>query len=1257
MPLTTYPSILQLLDLGQAPIPAQQTSLPQQRDIQASQGAQAENLLDDNDAEVEIISSCSRRAPLLSFFQPPHQALGSNSVLFPDSACTGLDSPSSSVNADISSSTWHASSFSTNSGSNMCRAFSNTTSLTSNTSVDLNACEELSNSLPGSRLNSGSSITSPRIRYTKILGSPRCSSRVHTLSASSFSSLGSVAAAGLSQQNPPFPPRSAHRRRLGDDSISKIASLDAFPQSGCKPSDDEREFLSDSDYPSEGTTSVKFGRVTSHQTRVSRRKVPLAEIIGRPINASPSLASLNSNVDCFREVSELNPSPSIGSIASSFAGWPTLPKEDAVGTSSLKTMQNAPVVLSSSRNPIPDDNVEDSGCSITNTSSSLSTLRSQSCNAMPLGTSTPSAPALCSTMNSLPNATDACQQGTIEEEEEETDDDSYEFLEKEEAQGVSLQSFPRKRKRILHRGDLINFCRPGLAAIEPSSNKLIDLPLSQSQAKPRTKVMLMLGLSRSVHRRQRSNPEVQPRGIFHTEDELPSPTKKIRILESEIARLRRELEDEKTKSVQRLSMYQSLSRPNRDLDDLRDSPHVAFVARSPMAMSSPPSSSGHSHLRSPGRRSQASKRVSILSSLLSDSPVVVKKPCDGATVGGSPFIVSRVFGDGPEVVGESTPAKAEKWLQKQKVLPVAQCGARLPAIAHDLFGVKSSRSTQGYTTSEARSVQSPSAAASGWNRDRELEADLFSSPGARTTKKMNRNSKGPSAMPTIGLRNMFGNPAEVSQRRGGPVNSKRSGPGHQTPDFSIFLNELKSSGKNKLRKTPGSAKYYSLHHSSGSPKRKSGMFQEPLHRRSVDWANTSILNSVPQNFGSIAHSQPGTDTQTSRTSTTSAVTAVNVGSDSKAHESLFREEWNASSSTSVEPWKPSTSSQSMGNDTESCKSPLSQKIYPSGVNAKKTRFEDSEVQVVLGEAISTPRGSKRAGHLSRSLVDPHLTPRARALQSSPRINSPIEKDFTMDELIKQVKDMNDAVINADAEALSANQLRHHNLVHEMGFCSSIENSLELSLSSPVITGGPNRSAVSLSRTTDPHTVSQDANRMRTNPILKNLTLGRVRPQTSPSSSTSGTPNRWSGASTIRLVSILNQPPPSQDFSLSSSGILNKSVRSVRSVGTSTRRVRILEDGLHSPHRSRAGGSAAAGSRRHSMPADFQSENSTGLADSVDRDPKSAADPLSSPNASSPTVSQWVLLRSESDHMGDGEPNIKRWSLKTSAILTAHPKIV
>ncbi|KAH9457844.1 hypothetical protein Pst134EB_010156 [Puccinia striiformis f. sp. tritici] len=107
-------------------------------------------------------------------------------------------------------------------------------------------------------------------------------------------------------------------------------------------------------------------------------------------------------------------------------------------------------------------------------------------------------------------------------------DDSYEFLEREEAQELRSKLLTVSAKRLLHRSDLIHFRRPGLAAIDLSSSKLVDLPPNQSQSKPKTKVMQKLGLSRGHQKRPPTDHLQCP---ADTEDNVESPTKKIRVLQ------------------------------------------------------------------------------------------------------------------------------------------------------------------------------------------------------------------------------------------------------------------------------------------------------------------------------------------------------------------------------------------------------------------------------------------------------------------------------------------------------------------------------------------------------------------------------------------------------------------------------------------------------------------------------------------------------------------------------------------------------
>lgn len=44
-------------------------------------------------------------------------------------------------------------------------------------------------------------------------------------------------------------------------------------------------------------------------------------------------------------------------------------------------------------------------------------------------------------------------------------------------------------------------------------------------------------------------------------------------------------------------------------------------------------------------------------------------------------------------------------------------------------------------------------------------------------------------------------------------------------------------------------------------------------------------------------------------------------------------------------------------------------------------------------------------------------------------------------------------------------------------------------------------------------------------------------------------------------------------------------------------------------------------------------------------------------AESTSGSDWVVVKSDSNRLGEGEPNLRRWSLRASALLSAHPKII
>lgn len=1210
---------------------------------------QSHEQYDYNDTEVEeILSHRAHHALIPTSFQPSGCVVGSNSVLFPDS-CTHPthDSPGSSVNADVSSSTWQASSsISTHSGFNTNRGSSNQTSLTCINSMGMNSLEDLkSSSIHAARVNSGCSMPSPRIRYTKILGSPRSTCRLNTLSASSFSSVGSIINTGLATYRTGcYQPGAAYGRTLVKGTTNSLNNLSPPPH--LSPLDNDREFLtSDSDLNNEETADIQVGRrVVSHRPILaSRRKVPLAEIVGRPLEAPPSTSSLQSHLHSLRESDPLNSSPSIGSIASAFVACPTghtehcqsQPLEEAVDPPNSR-VQNAVN--------------EESSFSLTNTTSSVNTLRSQLSNTMHLCSSPPSEPAPNKMIKSLPSPRDAHHQDLIQEVDE-GHEDSYEFLEREEAQGLAYETPNRKRKRLLHRSDLIHFRRPGLAAIDLSSSKLLNVT-----PKPKANVMKKLGLSRGAHHKR--HPTHNSQGpTTDTEDTGESPTKKIRVLQSEINRLRQELENEKTKSAQRNSMYMSLNQPERRARQASGSPHVIFSPRASLHVSSPVPSSRvlgrRCQLISPSHNQPTSKR----SSGMTDSPVVVRRPCDGASVGGSPFIVSRVYGHGPEVVGESTPAQAEKWLHKKKVAS----GSQISGIAHDLFGVKSSKlaeSSSGNGVGHQTGVNST--ADTGWNRDRELEADLFSSPRAKTLKKLNRDSKIGPVVSRSNIRTMFRNSINDFHRHVTPGSSSSTRPSaaaNQAPDMATFLNELKTSGRSRLRKTPGSTKYYNMPLSIGSPKANYGKYQDPRTRRSVDCHNASILNTVLQNYppSSQRPPKPFNCSNSSRTSTVSGRTQ-GTASSTNTHQS-------------DRPNTPTISNQ-QSNPSHQCRSSLARKVYPSGSSTQPSGVESRNVHVVLGEAISTPRKRKQTDHLSRSLIDPHMTPRAKGLTHGSQATSPIQKDFTMDELIQQVKELKDHQAIADEEAggppvpQADSKIRNHDLVREMGFCSSTENSLDLSsFSQSILSGGSNPCTASMSPVTNSHTIYQEtANRQRSSPLLKSLTEGRPKPKTSPtkgsSSQMNGRRNRWSSNSTIRLVSILNHSIDEGNITGENmgDGSLTGSLR----MRSSDRRVRILED--HTNFNKSRSMSDFANGRRNSMPVHLACKHKQLASFPEDENDQSSCSPTDDVHDPLPDKRHsrggpgWVLLKPDADRLSKIEPNLRRWSLKTSAILTAHPKL-
>ncbi|KAI9622324.1 hypothetical protein KEM48_007337 [Puccinia striiformis f. sp. tritici PST-130] len=1084
-----------------------------------------------DDAEMEeILSHRVQHASTPINSRPFGHLAGSNSVLFPDSRnMQGHDSPGSSVNADIVIfldmagflvvfySQWLQDE----------PGLSNHTSLTSNASIDLNALEDLKNS----------SIHASRLTTLQLFfGREPYQHRSYDLwrfPPSARSSLprtlvkGAPAALVISPQSSPLPFR--QRQRISDQRFR---------------------------YQSRRTADIQIGRrIISHRPALaSRRKVPLAEIIGRPLDPSPSISSLQSHLDGFRESNALNPSPSIGSIASAFVTGAIAPRDPASSTIESQSMKEQ---LKHQKNSPENDHHEESNFSVTNTSSSKNTTRSHLSNTVHFCHSPPSESASIDMTKSLPSPRDTRQEEMIVEVDEGADD-SYEFWNGKKRKGL--------RSKL------------PTPSIYPQASWSIYLQINRNPSPKQSDAE-----ARPVSWPPKAPPTDHLQCPADTEDNVESPTKKIRVLQSEITRLRQELENEKTRSSRRNSMLMSLDEPDRRARPANASPHVAFSPRSPMFASSPASasrgSSRRSHLLSPGREPTNSRR----SSGMTDSPVVVKRPCDGASVGAPPSS-SHAYLARPGSRRRVYTSTSGKVAPEKKGHSGLHTSTRLPGLAHDLFGAKSSKSAHSSSVpvldvqvgiSHTSYMSAYSNASSGWNRDRELEADLFSSPRAKILKKMNRNSKIAPIAPRSNIRNMFRNSIHDFNCHGTPgSSSKLSAPGSQAPDMATFLNELRSSGRSKLRKTPGSAKYYNMQRSIGSPKSNYRKHQDPRMRRSVDCHNASLLSSVLQNYPPSTQHQPKhfDGSSSSRTS--------------------GRTQGTASSTNTQEADRPNTPPASKQTDTSNqCRSPLACKVYPSGNSTKPNVDENSDVQFVLA--------SKRAqGHQDAEAGSPPVS-------------------------------------QAD------NKLRNHDLLHEMGFCSSNENSLEVnSLSQIVMSGGSNPSTAVVSPVMNsPHNVYQETSRQRTSPMLKSLTQGRPKPKTSPTKTflTNGNSNRWSNNSTIRLVSILNHSIDGMQVHQENGG---------ENPAASLRTRPNEEDRRHSMPAS-LNSSPALRKTRTSHPQIHYQHATQNTEDDEDQSWK----------AKSPSGSGWVVLKPDNDRSESAEPNLRRWSLRTSAILSAHPKLV
>ncbi|KAI8462049.1 hypothetical protein BY996DRAFT_6408196 [Phakopsora pachyrhizi] len=1251
-------------------------------------------------ADLEEISSIG--AQLGTIIDAAHLSLpsGSNSVLFPDwKTFRNHESLSPLRNSESSVSTWKPFSSTTTSNASFLhqRGLSTNTSLTSLNSFNLARHFKNEDGAHTVRLISSGSAATPRIRHTKLLGTPRASSRTSTLSTSSLNSDSRLDAINAGEQ--------ARSMVRGSASLTNLSLLHPNPRIH---QEDESECLAPE---------------LTERKRVSRPKVPLSEIIGGPsmsqLTTAPVLQSSSSsdpsiNLGTFRQIQ---------SPFQSFSTPMTSQDKESISTEEKNVTANG------------ESAEKSSDFSVTNTSSSLDTLRSQVSNAILIHSvsrpSTPDEPQSDYNVmrtDSLPKAYPR-QDAIVEVDEDDEGDGSFEFLEKEEALAVSPQTAGRKRKRRLCYGELHHFGRQGLAAIEISSSKLIDLLPYQSKIKhPRKSVLEKLGLSRSLnfsHSRAPSSFQSGPK-YFEADvsDANPlSPTKKIRILESEISRLRQELESERVKnnieSVKSPRNNNALSRsinspgnhhsvqrvkfsPRCSLPTSARSPNFSSASErqesvqqfqtSPTTFSSPSLSS---IMRSPKEISlKALHTQAEFNASLSDSPVVVKKPSEGALVGGSPFIVSRVYGKGPEVTGERTPVIADKWSRKHKSLSASVSGIRVPGLAQDLFGAKSSikgkigscsgeavhysrsgrmheKSTSKVPASNTQSlvggsISKPDSSIA-WCRDGDLDSDLFGTikqpsghlfEATDSTAILAKEPLAPLSPSKLQNASRSSSRNQKSCSTSG-VSKFREGSSEQSiPEMATFLSELKSAGRDKLRKTMGSIKYYNATNSSEQNKSPHQSSQSRL----VNPANAEILQlAIKQEFSCSPRNSYDSRTLRIPTATTKLNGSGKINRRSiPAPISLDDGHCQRTSNNSP---------------IESPKSPLFQRIYPSSSTKESRRgmTTNSEgVQVVLGQAISTPKTC--TSHLSRSIIDPGLTPRARNF-NSPMIDpsSPIQKDFTMDELIEQVSSLRQTnVVLTDTQSdmpprtRQDSFLRKRELVQEMGLSSSAENSFDNSSLSKNDDYFTNKIPKQVQ---NPQSSISYQARPRSSPILKNVNKNRPM---SPSKTRFDTgrhsqPQRLTQANdgnSVRLVSILtNSSRLSTDESYESGMNKLTDITSSNSRSSSkSKRVVIVDEPNYSQRRSSSKSvkrssvsstGSVAGKRFNSI-KENEGEGSIEVrhTEKTDKEVPEPTKQICQPSKDA----EWVLVKSDCNRLGNGEANLRRWSLRASAIMSANPKL-
>ncbi|EGG07900.1 uncharacterized protein MELLADRAFT_74602 [Melampsora larici-populina 98AG31] len=595
---------------------------------------------------------------------------------------------------------------------------------------------------------------------------------------------------------------------------------------------------------------------------------------------------------------------------------------------------------------------------------------------------------------------------------------------------------------------------------------------------------------------------------------------------------------------------------------------------------------------------------------LADTPVLIKRPSEGALVGGSPFVVSRVYGQGPEVIGEKTPEAAYRRHAKLKALGASQHTARTPGLAQDLFGAGSSSANNTRGSSQASASadltrwkgkgreEHPSAPDpphssntinSGWVRDSELEHDLFDRPDA---KKLHRHSLGVSSSSNVSEKmsastrvlNPISKPANVYRNSIGGSNQSQ-GPDPPTSDMTSFLNELRSAGKDKLRKTVSSLKYYNPQQHFGSQKATViSPDQMPLPRN-LDPQNAELINRViGQTFGSqstLKLSESQTTCQQSDMSSCSS-RPMDVADGHSAR---------SASNTSL----------------------LSRKVYPSSMS-----FE------------TRPPNKASSGSSARPTLLSSVANR-KSFHVEPKADASLDTSQA----------------DTTASSIQADGTERPRL-----------------LSDP--TPSPPREKSTQNNQTNSQTITKSGLRPRSG---KGIDLGPSRLSKAESFGQSISSRALSVIDPNRLPSHTSILSPSKS---NEDSPFMKSVTSLSTNSSCTaRRVRIVEDPAALKRSSlRSSSHAQPQQQQQPRPENHNAITDENLRSVVEEEEEiiGVGTGLRKPNhivgygvgpgaASSTSGSDWIVVKSDSNRLGDGEPNLRRWNLKPLAMISAHPKIM